>query len=69
MKGKLLKYEAATFQALNSDEFTFELTMEVGLVFKKEKIVQYGVPNHHSIQEYTDHWDKLIKLGKKVPTK
>jgi hypothetical protein len=64
MKGKLLKYRPTKFQALNSYTFDFELTILKGLLFKREKIIVYGIPEHDSIKKYTDHWDELIKADK-----
>lgn len=61
MKGILLKYETTMFQSLNSDTFDFNLTLSVGLLFKREKIIKFGVPHHANLKAFTDNWDELIK--------
>lgn len=65
MKRKyLLSYKLPMFQSLNSGGITYDLEIEVvtwwGL-FKKVIKASYVIPEHHSIDNYTKHWDNLIK--------
>lgn len=52
------------FQSLNSGGITYKLEIQkitfFGL-FNKIIEMNYTIPEHHSIKEYKDHWDILIK--------
>lgn len=69
MSAYLLSYKIEKFQALNSHSTTFELEIEkvsfFGLIRRKVRS-KYKVPNHHSIKNYTDTWDTLIKEKQKL---
>ena len=58
---KLKKYKLTKFQSLSSEGYNYELTFEIGIIFKRDKTVNFTIPEHCSITEYTEHWDNVIK--------
>lgn len=65
----LIEYELENYSALNATDYTYVLTFEVTALwgFHKEICrIQYNIPGHHLIVDYTNHWNKIIQTKKPI---